>query len=414
MLKARIIVCVAICLLCEFRNTLADEQVLIELHTGKKLRAQRIERDSDSSDRVLLSSGREGLRLSRVITWSRIRRLSAPAEMLVDLPVPSSVQVVDARDLAAPRPGPSDQIPPQSGHPGPDFSAGPQLQPDSVPVPNLIPLPGPYSAEMPSLRETAVAIESAPFLRGHSDVVTVPWSDCPQSLGPAPVAVCSCVPWCWRRDPGVVIGVRDPFPVPLVSAGVNAAPATLPDPVELFVSARAFNRNGLADWNSLEVSVQGRTADGLACRVRGSLRCTLFVRRAWLVRPYAETFFGDQRELAVLGQWSKFVEGNETDANGVQKVVFALPPQSPDHNLGWDSIGMLTAELDIPGQGRLSTSSNSIALRQLNSIRGRSVVDNGSSLLPGESVSEGISPAGNWPAPLSSIRPESRRFTVQP
>jgi hypothetical protein len=71
-------------------------------------------------------------------------------------------------------------------------------------------------------------------------------------------------------------------------------------------------------------------------------------------------------------------------------------------------------ELDIPGQGRLATTSEPIALRQFGPIRSRGVVDFGSSILPLGSVSEGLSDAGHWPAPLSGLRPDSRRFTVQP
>jgi hypothetical protein len=180
------------------------------------------------------------------------------------------------------------------------------------------------------------------------------------------------------------------------------------------VSARAFNRFGLADWNSLEVSVQGRTADGLTCPVRGSLRCSLWVRRAWLVRAYGENYFEEPRDLVNVGQWSKFLDGSEMDAGGIQKAVFALPQQSSDHNLRIGSYGLITATLDIPGQGRLATTSNGIALRQFDPIRGRSVVDFGSSLLPQESVSEGVNASGDWPAPLSGLRPDLRRFTVQP
>jgi hypothetical protein len=210
-------------------------------------------------------------------------------------------------------------------------------------------------------------------------------------------------------DPGLVIGVRDEPPVNSQIFWVNQ-----PDPREIVVGARAFNRRGLADWNSLEISVQGKTASGQACLVRGSFKCSLWVRRTRMTRAYAEIWFEDARETFRVAQWSQFLDGSEVDPNGVQKIVVALPPRPSDQNLNWSEFGLLTVDLDIPGQGRLSTSSDFIALRQGGPIRGRSVVDFGSSHLPQESTSEGTMNAGNWPQSSSSLLPNSRIFSTNP
>lgn len=379
MLQSRIIACFALGFACVFGNATADDRVVVELHSGKRLRAHSIEHDPNSNGRIILNVGGERIQIQRNLNWNRVNRLAGPTEMLAKLSVPDHVTVVDAATLSGgnhEKVGRSLQFVP----PAP----APELGPD-VPLELVsIPMSGPI--QVGPLR--------SPYLVGPDCCIA----------GPV-----------YFRDPGVVVGVRDENPLACCSTMPSFVPAAaLPEPRELLVSARAFNRFGQADWNSLEVSVQGRTADGSPCPVRGSLKCSLWVRKAWLVRAYGENYFEEPRDLVALGQWSQFLDGTEVDANGIQKVVFALPPQSPDHNLRLDSYGLMTATLDIPGQGRLATSSSGIALRQFDAVRGRSVVDYGSSLLPGESVSEGVNANGNWPAVLSGLRPDIRRFTVQP
>jgi hypothetical protein len=394
-------------------SAIGGDTVVVELHSGKRLRAQTIESDPRFPDRATLKVGNDQIQIRRSVSWNHVNRLAAPAGMLTDLPVPANVTVIDSTanphrmELElnlnpAPAPDNSEQntaqlseqnrarlrsffrfAPPQ---PMPDLPAS------ELPVGGLMPVDG----RMPCDGQMAGD--------GRMPVV---WPD-PCGLYPPGVPV---------RDPGIVIGVRNadptaPPPPPLQTG--SGAIKTSPQPRELVVAARAFNRSGLADWNSLEVSVQGRTASGLPCRVRGSLKCSLWVRRARLVRAYSDVYFEEPRDLFLLGQWSQFLDGSETDANGVQKVVLALPPRPADLNLTLGDFGLLTVDLDIPGQGRLATSSEAIPLRQAGPNRSRSVVDFGSSLLPGESASEGLNPAGNWPAPLSGLRPDLRRFNVQP
>jgi hypothetical protein len=187
-----------------------------------------------------------------------------------------------------------------------------------------------------------------------------------------------------------------------------------PDPREIVIDARPFNRNGLADWNSLEIWIQGKTAAGQSCLVRGSMKCTLWTRQTQLVRSVGENYFEDPRDLVRLGQWSQFVDGSEVDATGVQKIVVSLPPRPADQNLNWGEFAFLTVDLDVPGYKRLSASMDSVPLRQLGPNRYRSAVDYGHTLLPLESTSEGTFNQGDWPAPLSDLRPDRRRFTVQP
>ena len=405
MLRLGIILCLTLVIVCHSGNAIGSDTVVVELISGQRIRAQSIQQDPLVAGRVELTVRTEQIQIQRNIAWSRIRRVITPKAMLADVQVPQNVDVIDTSERPPLRELnlalESDQA----------ESNRDQLRsffryPPAPPVLDVIPpLMGPYLIEVPGpCEDNCDACLSADF---H-------------------------VPYLIFRDPGVVVGVRnaDPSGPPLTEStgtgrsyesvpGVLAVPPQanqpqLPAARELLVSARSFNRNGLADWNSLEISVQGRTALGEACRVRGSLKCTLWVRRMRVIRAYAETYFEENRELMVLGQWSQFLDGSEVDASGVQKIVLALPPRGPDQNLNISSFGQLTVELDIPGQGRLATSTDPIALRQSSPLRGRSVIDFGSTILPRESVSEPTSDAGFWPAPLSGLRPDSRRFTVQP
>lgn len=368
-------------------NAIGRDAVVVELKTGQRIRASAIQVDAMSPDQVQLTAIRNQMQIRRLVSWARIRRVAASTEILENLSIPSNIEVVD---------------PEQSG----------SFHELSLTIP---------SEGMESNRK---AIRSffrhppappVPDTEHYDSSVATPfaWSDHPLSPWSGnPLERCA---FQWIAVPGIVVGIRDPNPlVPPISASQPARAVVDADPKELFISVRPFNRNGLADWNSLEVLVQGRTAAGTVVPVRGSLKCCLWGRRAKLVRAYAEIYFEEPRELVILGQWSQFLDGDEMDANGIQKIVLALPPRLSEYSLDTSQFGLVTAELDIPGQGRLATSSEPVELRRSGPVRSRSVVDFGTSILPRESVSEGAFDAGNWPAPLSDLRPDSRRFTVQP
>jgi hypothetical protein len=348
-------------------NTLAADRVVVELDSGRRLRADAIEPDPLDASRAIMTISGPQLQMRRGVTWARVRRLAAPAETLASLQVPSHVEIVDPAVRA-------------------EKSHEVELKLES----------GEAERNRTALR-SFFRHAPPPPVSDDSTVRTLipPGEPCLGIEGP-------CRPYC---DPGVVVGVRYENPATVTEQ---------PRPKELVVSARCVNRNGLADWNALEVSVQGRTADGVPCQVRGSLKCTLWARRAQLVRSYGENYFEEPLDLIRLEHWSRFLDGSANDAYAVQKVVLNLPPSSSDHNLRLSSFGLLTVELDIPGQGRLATSTEAIPLRQFGPVRSRGVVDFGSSILPMESVSEGTLNSGDWPEPLSGLRPDSRRFTVQP
>jgi len=380
---------------------------VVELKSGRRIRAQSIQRDQTAPDRVILSVGHDQIQMSRSVAWNAITRITASSATLMALQVPEGVATSD-RD--------ANSIHEVKLNPSPE-----NAERNTAELRSFFRFPPPPPApEIPESPGTVFEPASIPLL---------PVPPCGTQFGqrirPPEGTPCGMMPVVFFRDPGVVVGVRyadpscahlaAPMTGPMTNpAGIPTTAVEVPTPQELFVTARAFNRQGLADWNSLEVYVQGKTASGLPCRVRGSLKCTLWARRTQLVRAYGEHFFEDPLELFVLGSWTQFLEGTEVDATGMQKVVLALPSRSPDHTLRVSQYGLMTVDLDIPGQGRLATSTEPIALRRVGPIRDRSIVDFGSSLLPRESVSEGVNASGDWPAPLSDLRPDSRRFTVQP
>lgn len=411
MLFFRIIVMLLLINVCQFGN--AEERVLIEMHSGKRIRAHTISTDASFPQHVVVGIGNDRIQIQRVLPWNRVKSVYASATVAVDLKVPDGVQVKDIAEL--PKQAPPLKRLESSDQYEPTIGTSPTLPIPPSPASNP-PLPDHLPPPVEPFR-----FDCEPPVR-YSEI-SVPFDGCGFALFPGP---------CGWRDPGIVVGVRNqdgtPYPADANAGSLRQKGADRADPLraadfqgkstgeprELLTSVRAFNRNGLADWNSLEVSFQGRNAAGQSCQVRGSLKCTLWSRRARLVRAYAETFFEEPGELVRVGSWSQFVDSASADATGIQKIVLALPPSPADHNLRTSQFGVLAVELDIPGQGRLATTSAPVSLRQVGPVRDRSVVDFGESILPGQSVSEGGSNSGNWPAPLSGLRPDSRRFIIQP
>ena len=400
MLTIRITVMLLFINACQF-GIAADEGIVVEMQTGQKIRANSISTDTIRPEKVVLEVTNERISLKRVMNWSRVKTVFAPADTALDLKVPSGVAVKDIAELS--KPTVESAAPPE---PGQYESSTPIRDPRTF---QFVP-PAP-AAMLPF--DSAVAPGQVPMIGPPLESGYLSSLRC----GPCEV-ICPTPGLLLWRDPGVVVGVRNQDGTPLSFSGnstiVPAAQIDDLEPRELVVSARAFNRNGLADWNSLEVLVQGRTASGAPCPLRGSLRLSLLSRRARLVRAYAETYFEEPSDLVLLSSWSQFIDASDVGRTGVQKVVVPLPVRSADHNFGTAQYGVLAAEIDIPGQGRLATTSQPIALRQVDTVRNRSVVDYGDTMLPGQSVSEGRNDPGYWPAPLSNLRPDSRRFTVQP
>ena len=356
----------------------SDDKVLVELHSGRRLRGSSIEMDSHDSSRLLLALSGESILVRREVAWNRVRRIEASRSTLDTLTIPDQIEVVAHEDR----------------------------------VTSIRELTLTLSASDAENTATLKAfVGERPRLQSR---MTTPPDGFDFVVPPSPIWIDEIAPCgdCWssvRSAPGVVVGVRDLSPTAVISSVT-----VMPQVTELFVSARPFNRFGLADWDSLELSVQGRTASGQPCPVRGSLRCTLWARRQAVVRAYGDIWFEEQRDIALMGQWSQFIETYEVDESGIQRIVLPLGPRVPDHDLTWSAYGLLAVEIDIPGQGRLATSTEPIQLRQLGPIRGRSIQEFGSSFLPQQSTSNSVRAISSWPQALSGLQPDRRYFTVQP
>ncbi len=322
----------------------------------------------------------ESILVRRTVAWSRVRRIEASRSQLEGVTAPDQVEIVVREDRALPAREVTLTL----------SSSDEELVRTITAFVGERPR---LRSRLPSLSDTLGFVSPPHPLENGRDGFT-------------PNGLCwSCAP----SPPGIVVGVRD------VSPGTTMPSVMMPSQAtELVVWARPFNRSGLADWDSLELFVQGRTASGQPCPVRGSLRCTLWGRRQAVVSAFGDTWIEDAREIALMGRWSQFVETFETDASGIQRIVLPLDPRIPDHDLTWSAYGLLAVEIDIPGQGRLATSTEPIPLRQLGPIRGRSIQEFGSSFLPHQSTSGNVRAIGAWPQSLSGLRPDRRLFSVQP
>ncbi|MEK6260062.1 MAG: hypothetical protein AABP62_15680 [Planctomycetota bacterium] len=357
--------------------TWGNDEVIVDLHSGRRLRASSMEVDQQDPSRLFLTVSGESILLRRAVAWSRVRRIEASRSQLDAVTIPELVEAVALEDRAT-------------------------------------------SARVLTLTLSSPDEERAAAIRAFVGERPRLWSRLPSLsdaidfVAPSPnwgdeIVPCGDCRGCAQYPPGVVVGVRDLSPLEAMWSVT-----TLPQATELVVWARPFNRSGLADWDSLEVFVQGRMSSGQSCPVRGSLRCTLWGRRQAVVSAFGDTWIEDAREIALMGQWSPFIEPFEADESGVQRIVLPLEPRVPDHDLTWSAYGLLAVEIDIPGQGRLATSTEPIQLRQGGPIRGRSIQEFGSSFLPNQSTSGGVRAIGAWPQSLSGLRPDRRLFSVQP
>lgn len=357
-----------------------NDEVIVDLQSGRRLRASSLEADRHDSSRLFLEMSSESIQVRRVVAWNRVRRIEANRSQLDAITAPDQVEIVVREDRALP-----------ARELALTLSSSDEERAASVRAfvgdrPRL-------RSRMPSLSDAIGFVSPPPPLRIWPDEIV-------------PSGLCwSCAP----SPPGVVVGVRDVSPW-----GTTPSVMMQPQAAELVVWARPFNRFGLADWDSLELFVQGRTASGQPCPVRGSLRCTLWGRHQAVVSAFGDTWIEDAREIALVGRWSQFIETFESDASGIQRIVLPLDPRIPDHDLTWSAYGLLAVEIDIPGQGRLATSTEPIPLRQLGPIRGRSIQEFGSSFLPRQSTSSNVRAIGAWPQSLSGLRPDRRLFSVQP
>lgn len=352
--------------------------VIVELSNGRRLRASSLEIDPRDAGRLSLTASGDSIQIRRSVDWSRVTQIEADRAELIGLTIPDHV----ATKVREKRTVPVLEVTVRS--PASDVEQSQAVKR--------------FLGERPRLRsrleiepiDTRIDGAVPEFTFGE----VIPPACCPELVWPSP---------------GIVIGVRDLSPFVITSSAWSA-----PEASELVVTARSFNRSGRADWDSLELFVQGRTSTGQPCPVRGLLRCSLWGRRQAVVGTFGGGGIEEPRELLLLGQWSPFIEAYEADESGVQRVVLPLGSALPDNDLTLADHGLLTVEIDIPGQGTLATSTEPIPLRQVGPLRGRSILEFGSPFLPGQSTSRGMRAIGTWPQSASGLRPDRRLFSVQP
>ncbi|MDB5348401.1 MAG: hypothetical protein JWP89_6778 [Schlesneria sp.] len=159
MMPIRLVACAAIATTLLARTVFGGDSVIVELKSGRRIRAHSIAQDASHPDEVTLKIGNAQIQMERSIPWQRIDRMSASADQRAELRIPESVKVVD------------------------DFEDRTAL----LPVPLLTSTVAPLSPEHSSLVPTQRGWNSSWNLPGGCDLL-----GCAVSY-----------------DPGVVVGVRD-------------------------------------------------------------------------------------------------------------------------------------------------------------------------------------------------------------
>ncbi len=94
MMPIRLIVCAAITTMLLTRGVFGADSVVVELKSGRWIRAHSIVQDVSHPDQVTLKIGTAQIQIERSVPWQRIDRLSAPADQRAELRIPDSVKVV--------------------------------------------------------------------------------------------------------------------------------------------------------------------------------------------------------------------------------------------------------------------------------------------------------------------------------
>ncbi len=352
--------------------------VVVELRSGRRVRATTIRQDPRDAARLVAEYSEVDVRIERLLLWSAIRSVEAEQSKIQDLKIPEEIDIV-LRDKAR-----------------------------NPPVVLSV-------HESDSCQDQRDAVQK--FLKGRSPFKTQVQCD---SADPKATVI---LPVIWIEHStvlptnqehhqaalGTLIEVRDTS-----SAVMTPREYASLQPRELNAWARPFNRSGLSDWDSLELYVQGRTTSGLACPVRGLVRCSLWGRRQSLVHGFGDSWIEDGRDIELMRQWSQFVEPADADSSGAHRLVLPLAPNIPDHDLTWSGYGLLSVEIDVPGQGRLASLTDTVQLRQAGPIQNRSLEQFGMSILPNQTTSNNTRITEGWPQSLSGLRPDRRLFSVHP
>jgi hypothetical protein len=112
----RLIVCAAITTTLLTGGVFGGDSVVVELKSGRCIRAHSITPDGTHPDHVTLKIGTAQIQIERSIPWQRISRVSAPADQRAELQIPQSVKVVEDFEVRAAL----SPVPPLAGTPEPN------------------------------------------------------------------------------------------------------------------------------------------------------------------------------------------------------------------------------------------------------------------------------------------------------
>jgi len=170
----------------------------------------------------------------------------------------------------------------------------------------------------------------------------------------------------------------------------------------LSVQARSVNSSGKADWDSLEIEVDGISKRGAVVPIKnGTLRVTLWGLEQKLVRSHGNRFTGVPGKPIQLASWTRQI----TNSLHRQPMTLPLPHPLPEHNPRVFEIGDVHVQLIVPGVGVLESSISQIPLRHKSFIRDRQLAEKGTQFFPGETTVGSKRLVGTVHYNLTSLRP---------
>jgi hypothetical protein len=107
MMQIRLLVYAAMATTLLTKIVMGGDSVVVELKSGRRIRAHSIAEDVNHPDHVTLKIGNAQIQMERSIPWQRIDRMSAPADQRAELRIPESVKVIEEfEERIAPSPVP--------------------------------------------------------------------------------------------------------------------------------------------------------------------------------------------------------------------------------------------------------------------------------------------------------------------
>jgi hypothetical protein len=201
-----------------------------------------------------------------------------------------------------------------------------------------------------------------------------------------------------------------------------APPAESPDAEidALHLEAFPLASQGNSDWDVLVLDLQAVDRFGRPAVLSGTLQATLFGQEQRFVLSRGEQFISQTGRIEQLGTWTRQIDAiaPTTDVDhaeeGLVRVRLPLSRPLPEHDFTVAPWGEITVTVTVPGQGVYAASVGDVPLRKSTRLREQNLLETGSQFFDREPTRDNRNVTNLRPQLRSTLRPNSRIFSIKP